>query len=252
MKNNHLNKQMDTYMYTSIGGRDVNEDTCTILNKMKNDYCFIVADGLGGHGGGAQASQTAVTSISTSYLNDNLQQPDGFNIWFQKANQEVVRLQSLSCEMKTTLVTLNIKDDFAMWAHVGDSRLYHFVENKIKEQTFDHSVSQMAVLRGEIKQEEIREHVDRNRLLRALGRNDEIKIEVSEKTNLIGEKHAFLLCTDGFWEYVYEKEMEEALVSSTSAENWINIMKEYVKKRSKEGNDNNTAVAVIYYTDKEK
>lgn len=134
-----------------------------------------------------------------------------------------------------------------MWAHIGDSRLYHFLDGELIEQTFDHSVSQMAVLRGEISQEEIRGHVDRNRLLRAIGREDTIKIDCSDIVDMEGEDHAFLLCTDGFWEYVTEDEMEKDLRKSRSPGEWLDRMLKRLDKRTrKKNNDNNSAVAIMY------
>ena len=156
-------------------------------------------------------------------------------------------MQTPEVEMKTTLVVLLLNHGRAMWAHIGDSRLYHFSGGKLIEQTFDHSVSQMAVLRGEIKQEDIRGHVDRSRLLRAIGREDTIKIDISEIIDLGDGEHAFLLCTDGFWEYVTEQEMEKDLKRSSSPREWLDRMVKRLNKRTKnKNNDNNTAVAVMY------
>ncbi len=105
----------------------------------------------------------------------------------------------------------------------------------------------MAVLRGEITQEEIRGHVDRNRLLRAIGREDTIQIDTSKIVPMEGEDHAFLLCSDGFWEYVTEKEMEKDLMRSGSPKDWLERMVKRINKRTKNiNNDNNTAVAVFY------
>ena len=245
MFGNLIKETMDIFQYSDIGGRQINEDTCAVFHKKRKEHCFVVADGLGGHGCGAQASQTAVASISEIFLSDELEYPEDFLAWFQKANKAVFDIQSTNCKMKTTLVALYIKDNDAMWAHIGDSRLYHFVNGRLVEQTLDHSVSQMAVLCGEISSDEIRGHIDRNRLLRALGREENVRIEVSEKINLKGKKHAFLLCTDGFWEYIYENEMEEALLAADSAEQWMNNMLVYMKSHMKKGNDNNTAIAII-------
>lgn len=238
-------KPIDIFSYSNIGGRQENEDTCAVFEKQKNEYCCVVADGLGGHGGGARASRTAAAVISEHFLSDEIENPEDFNTWFQKANQAVLEIQSPDCRMKTTLVTLYIKDKSAMWAHIGDSRLYHFVEGKLAGQTLDHSVSQMAVFRGEITPEEVRGHVDRNRLLRALGSEKNIRIDVSEESSLKGKQHAFLLCTDGFWEYIYETEMEEALAGASSAKEWLQNMLGYMKRRMRKDNDNNTAITVI-------
>lgn len=235
----------DIFLHSDIGGRLENEDKCEVFKVRKNEYCLVLADGLGGHGGGRKASKAAVGSVLRQLKKSGIDSPQEFDAWFQEANQAVNALQSSECQMKTTLVVLYIKNHTAMWAHIGDSRLYHFVSGKIAEKTFDHSVSQMAVIRGEIEESDIRGHVDRNKLLRALGKEDKVKIDVSEKINLKGKQHAFLLCTDGFWEYIYENEMEEALEQATCAEEWMENMLAYIHKRTKEGNDNNTAIAVI-------
>ena len=240
-----LKKTVDIYEYSNIGGRKENEDTYAVIKKNNKEYCFVVADGLGGHGGGALASQTAADVITKQFLSENISDVKTISGVFEKANHAVYEKQSKECQMKTTLVMLLLKDKKATWAHIGDSRLYHFVDGKLVGQTFDHSVSQMAVIRGEISSQEIREHVDRNKLLRALGREENVRAEISETIDMRGNQHSFLLCTDGFWEHIYEDEMEKALVDAATAEEWIEKMLVYIDGRIKEGNDNNTAIAVI-------
>ena len=232
--------------YSEIGGREENEDACLVKWVKDKGLCALVADGLGGHGGGAVASATAVETIFNRFMIDDIEEPEELNVWVQEANQKILSLQNPECEMKTTLVALLIKKGVAMWGHVGDSRLYHFVDGQLKEYTFDHSVSQMAVLRGEITHEEIRGHVDRNRLIRALGKGDTIQVETSGLVDLKEGEHAFLLCTDGFWEYVDEYQMEETLAMSESPKEWMGLMRDILEENADPGHDNNTAVAIMY------
>ncbi|MGN1197844.1 MAG: PP2C family protein-serine/threonine phosphatase [Acetatifactor sp.] len=245
MFGNRKRKIIDIYHYSDKGDRKRNEDTCAVYQKKEKEYLFAVADGLGGHGEGARASQLAVNTMLENFKEIELNNPEQLSDWFQDCNKRILNIQTTNCQMKTTLVVLHIKDNLAMWAHIGDTRLYHFVDGKISDQTCDHSVSQMAVFSGEIKPEEIRGHIDRNRLLRAIGSDQNNKAEISDRIELRGKSHAFLLCTDGFWEYVYEHEMEEAFSNASTAEEWINNMLIYVRKRIKQENDNNTAIAVI-------
>ncbi|WP_044959673.1 PP2C family protein-serine/threonine phosphatase [Butyrivibrio sp. WCD2001] len=238
--------KLSSFMYSNPGGRQENEDTVGIFENEKNSLLVAVADGLGGHGGGKAASNAAIDSIHKDFLDEIINNPDEFRVWFQKANQKVLDMQTKECEMKTTLVTLVIDNEMAMWAHVGDSRLYHFINGKLEFRTFDHSVSQMAVLRGEISEDEIRGHVDRNKLLKALGRDERIDIEVSSLEDITFDEHAFLLCTDGFWEYVTEADMQKTLKHASSAEDWIKRMIKILNRNAKEDNDNNSAAAVIY------
>lgn len=246
MFENRKKRDISVCKYTDPGGRMENEDSVAIFREEGRGVLAMLADGLGGHGGGKAASSTAVESVYRDYLSAFINAPEEFNIWFQKANQQILDMQTPECEMKTTLVCLLIKEETAMWAHIGDSRLYHFVDGKMVFRTFDHSVSQMAVLRGEIREDEIRGHADRNKLLKALGREETISIDVSEKTDLSGGGHAFLLCSDGFWEYVTEGDMQKTLKQSVTAEEWLRRMVKILKNNAKPGNDNNSAVAVLY------
>jgi len=79
--------------------------------------------------------------------------------------------------------------------------------------------------------------------LRALGQKDALKVDCKE-TQLEKGRHAFLLCTDGFWEYVLENEMEEDLGKAANPDEWLSLMRKRLGERIPEDNDNNTAAAV--------
>lgn len=230
-----------TASYSNIGGRSCNEDTVKIVKNGTNQACIVVADGLGGHGGGAQASAAAAETICSLWL----RQPLGLDLeaMVQRAHQEVLKLQSPRCAMKSTIVTLCMDHGVAHWAHVGDSRLYYFYNGSLTFQSRDHSASQIAVMLGEITPDQIRFHADRNRVLRALGQDSDLFVETKDQPLLNGH-HAFLLCSDGFWEYVLEEEMEQDLSLASSPEDWINRMRSRLEKRIPPDNDNNSAAAL--------
>ncbi len=238
------NTMPDSYLHTSVGGREVNEDTAVLKEVGNHRVLALVADGLGGHGGGAIASAAAAELIKELAGSEKTISIDALERWVSEANQKVLSLQTKECAMKTTLVFLLLWKGMAVWAHVGDSRLYHFTDGVLTEQTIDHSVTQMAVYRGEITPDEIRFHEDRNRLLRAVGREGELRPDVSELLPLKGHRHSFLLCSDGFWEYVWENEMERCLAESESAKDWVNRMLAIHRERVRSGNDNHTVVAI--------
>lgn len=129
------------------------------------------------------------------------------------------------------------------WAYVGDSRLYHFTDGRLTFQTRDHSASQIAVLMGQITPEQIRFHEDRSRIFRALGQEGSLNVD-AQSGLLSPGNHAFLLCTDGFWEYVYESEMENTLARAASATDWLKKMRAVLAARIPGDNDNNTAAAI--------
>jgi serine/threonine protein phosphatase PrpC len=186
---------------SNCGGKEVNDDTVSVLQE-KGDYVFV-GDGLGGYAGGQQASRIAAKEIMKAAAQNSLINADSMFQAAELADQAVRQLQRETGQrMKTTVVFLAIENDIARWMHVGDSRLYCFREGKLNQQTMDHSVSQLAVLMGEITLPQIRFHEDRNRVLRALGAEN-AKADISQEWKiLLGD--VFLLCTDGFWEYICE------------------------------------------------
>lgn len=226
------------------GGRAINDDTVRV---EKKDDCLwaYVGDGLGGYAGGQQASQAAGTALWEACARGSLLTDAQLIGAAGLANQAVLQLQKeKQGRMKTTLVFLVIEDGRARWMHVGDSRLYHFRGGYLQRQTLDHSVSQMAVLMGEITPQEIRFHEDRNRVLRALG-GENAKPELSQTQILTENEDVFLLCTDGFWEYVFEPEMEQTLRQSSTPQEWLESMEKILHSRTPSDNDNFTAAAVF-------
>lgn len=240
---------IDVASYSNQGGREYNEDSCLVVKHGKN-LCAIVADGLGGHGGGKLASLTAIDAVKDSFEAGNparLVEEEDIDMWFDTANQRVLEMQTKECEMKTTLalVCLTLGGSSFFAAHLGDTRIYHFINGRLSYMSFDHSVSRMAVVAGEIAMEEIRFHSDRNKLLKAIGKCDEAAPEMNVLEMDRNVHNAILICTDGFWEYVTEEQMEETLCNSDMPRDWLESMRWYIGKTAKKKNDNNTAIAIF-------
>lgn len=234
--------KIKTAIVTNAGGKKVNDDTVEVQS-FKGTYVFV-GDGLGGYAGGQRASRAACDAMMERARKGGLLTKEEMEQAAAAAEKAVKTLQEeTEGDMKTTMVFLAMEKGNAMWMHVGDSRLYHFRDGKQISQTKDHSVSQMAVLLGQITQAEIRFHEDRNRVLRALGAA-KAKPEISPVLEVV-PADAFLLCTDGFWEYVLEEEMEQTLSQAADPQAWIDAMETILKSRVKNDNDNYTAAAVF-------
>ena len=234
-------------LYTNIGDRDTNED-CVAVKEKNGAYCFVLCDGLGGHGKGELASEYVCNSLCRQF-----EEAESIDTFFENALDtaqdgllaEQQRLNALF-EMKTTAVVLIIWDNKCRYAFIGDSRLYHFRKSKVLNRTLDHSVPQMLALAGDVKEKDIRCHPDRNRLLRVMGvKWDSPRYEVSDVMSL-KSKDAFLLCSDGFWEQIIEKDMCKLLKKSSDAGKWIESMSAVVKENGKTRDmDNNSAIVIM-------
>ena len=235
------------YLYSNVGRRDNNEDSVG-MTKAGEDFCFVLADGLGGHGKGEEASRIAVERVIEEFVSAGGASQECLSASLQNAQDIIMQTQrsSIECrDMKTTCVVLHIGENSIQWGHVGDSRLYYFYKNKLVQRTRDHSVPQMLVDAGRLKEKHIRNHPDRNRLLKVMGIEWESpKFELGEPVDkVVGQ--AFLLCSDGFWELIDEKQMMNCLKKASSAKEWIEMMEVIVLKKGKNTNmDNYSAIAV--------
>jgi serine/threonine protein phosphatase PrpC len=239
---------VDYAQITKPGSRDYNEDSAVVLENDRGSL-FVVADGLGGHGRGEVASALVTDTFKKHFENDIADVTAFISETMLAAQANLLKEQktkSASFEMKTTCVALLITNGTCQMGHVGDTRAYVFQNNKIKTRTLDHSVPQMLVMSGEIKEKHIRNHPDRNRLLRVMGIDwDSPRYDLSEDIPL-SECQAFLLCTDGFWELCDEKKMCAFLKKSGNASEWLRLMTEEVEKNGQGIDmDNFTAITVV-------
>lgn len=233
-------------MLSREGSRDNNEDNVGMYQDGES-FCFILADGLGGHGKGEVASQVAVEAVIGKFAAGGWTE-DFLDEAFCAAQEAIVEKQESdrTCkDMKTTLVVLLVGPDEVRWGHIGDSRLYFFQDGKLRSRTLDHSVPQMLVAIGEIRERDIRRHPDRNRLLRVLGvEMDELNHQTAEPAPR-KRGQVFLLCSDGFWELIEEKKMEAALRRAADPDEWLAVMEEIVQKNGKGTDmDNYSAISV--------
>ncbi len=233
---------------TKPGGREINEDYCSFLD-LGTTACWAVADGLGGHQAGETASRLAVEAVLNSFKADSRLSSESLACHFEAAFQAVAKqregVKELS-DMRTTLTVLLTDSKGALWGHVGDTRLYYLQGGCIVYHTKDHSIPQALATSGDISLEEIRHHPDRNRLLRSIGGAEKHPAEILIKEQTLSRGDVFLLCTDGFWEFVTESEMEVDFSKSSSPREWLSNMESRLAERAPEGNDNYTALAVFF------
>lgn len=231
----------DIFTYSSRGGRNNNEDYCRYTAE---DGCavFALADGLGGHDLGEIASEIAVeTAISLLKAPEETSIGGAIALAGEKILEKQKEDEALA-GMRTTLVCAKLYEDRMLYGSIGDSRFYYFRGGRMLLRTKDHSVPQMSVDMGTLSEEMIRFSDDRNKLLKVLGANEDMGA-IAEYAPLSVERgDAFLLCSDGFWENVFETEMEVDLLKSMRAEEWAHHMIKRLLLRVSGNHDNFTLI----------
>jgi len=237
------------------GGRPHNEDS-EYFGARYGRGAWAVADGLGGMAGGELAS-----AFVTGYIRDNvfdlrdfkekslLELLNGANA----ALSEEQERRGMRHGMRTTLVTAFMEDGTVTSVHFGDSRFYYFRDGGVLHQSRDDSMSQVAVDLGEIRLKDIRFHEDRSTVLKVLGSGEALRTRTPAFTVKAEPGDAFMLCTDGFWELVYEEEMIDALDQAREkaasrdglADIWLENMLGVLRGRLTEKSDNYTAVCCV-------
>lgn len=242
------------YQASRRGGRPVNEDR--VAYAYTSDALFmVVADGMGGHNHGQVASQMLVQTMTSLFqaratpLLPNLQGflLDGIYAAHDAINEYALR-KGLRDPPRTTCVAAVVQRGTACWAHVGDSRLYHFDKRQLLERTRDHSAVQQLVEEGLLDEDQIRLHPDRNRLYNSVGGFALPDIELSEPVTL-KEGDVLMLCSDGVWGEIEDKEMVSTL-RAYPLDRAIRHMLDYAEFRGGRNCDNLSIVAMRYGEEK--
>ena len=236
---------IDSFLFTSPGGRAYNEDYIS-SKKIYNGELFTLADGLGGHCKGEVASSCVVKSLEKiAEPKENESLSDWLKNSFEQANIELLNLQKQSGHrMKSTMVALILTEDTACWAHVGDSRLYHIRDNKLLYVTHDHSVAYAKYKSGEITRAQIAKDDDQSSLIRTLGNSSRNHPDIIQSLDIPKFGDGFLLCSDGLWEYIYDEEITADFLKSHTAKEWAELLLLRAMERFSPENDNLSLITV--------
>ena len=193
------------------GSRPTNQDRVAHAER-DNAVLMILADGLGGHRGGEVASELLAQTVLHAFhavKHPRIAQPSAFLalsiIQAHNAIQEHAKSVP-DLTPRTTCVLCLVQDGYAYWAHVGDSRLYHFRGSALLRRTHDHTATEELRQDGVLSDDEMRDHPQKSRLLKCVGGPTRPTISLSEETRLeYGD--VLLLCSDGLWEALTPAEL---------------------------------------------
>jgi protein phosphatase len=205
---------------------------------------FVVADGMGGHNAGDYASAHAVQILVEEIRKDVDYNPIKIiRHAIECANAEIIRQAQDHVEYKgmgTTMVVATIVGHYAYVANVGDSRLY-LIDGGIRQITRDHSLVQEMVRIGELKEEEARNHPDKNIITRAIGAERTVDIDFFDMKLEPGSY--ILMCSDGLSNMVEDQKLEEIIAQSE-----VNLRErgeQLLAEANRNGGKDNIAVVLI-------
>ena len=231
--------------------RDHNEDSVTVVKNAAGEILMAVADGMGGHKGGEIASSIAITHIGKRFTDSSRVGTKDEAINFLKeivseANMLLYKYTEDNPEsvgMGTTIVMALLTDEFLLFGNIGDSSGFVIKDRKIYKITNDHTLVNLLVKSGEITEEEAKDHPRKNVLMRALGANLSVQMDIFDVER---DVNAILLCSDGLTNMLDEKQIEAVLDSDLDIDAKVQKL---INKANNRGGTDNITVAYLQKED---
>lgn len=239
---------MQTFYLTDTGKvRDHNEDNVIILNNDNNEYLLAVADGMGGHKAGEVASAIVINHLTEEFYRLNtIGTKESAIDWLRNIVTEMnnkifeyTKENSDSKGMGTTFVCAIKTDDYLLYGNIGDSSGYVIKNKKIHKVTKDHTLVNLLVSTGELTEEEAKYHPRKNVLMRALGANNPIDIDIFDVDTQIS---GIFLCSDGLTNMLTDEQIEKVLNSDLTIEETVEKL---IKKANARGGNDNISIAYL-------
>ena len=227
--------------------RDHNEDSVTIVKNESNEVLLAVADGMGGHKGGEIASSIAITHIGKRFMESSSvgTKEDGINFLKEivsEANMLLYRYTEENPEsagMGTTIVMALLTKDFLLYGNIGDSSGYAIKKGKMYKITNDHTLVNLLVKSGELTEEAAKNHPRKNVLMRALGANMTVEMDVFDVER---DVEGIFLCSDGLTNMLEDEQINLVLNSELSIDDKLQKL---INKANNRGGTDNISVAYL-------
>lgn len=235
----------NNYTGTDVGQkRKANEDAHGERMTV-NGYVFVVCDGMGGHVGGATASQLAVQNILEFFDKGPIENIIlGIDKSIKFANEQIYATALSQAELKgmgTTATVLVMRQEGAFIGHVGDSRIYLKSDGKLNRLTKDHSFVQQLVDQGVIADKDAENHPRKNQILKALGIKEDVEATVCDAAMQLKVGDTILMCSDGLSGLVFDDRIEQLLNENNVQQSVTSLINE----ANNNGGDDNITAAVI-------
>ena len=243
---------MKTFYLTDSGKvRAHNEDSVIITKNQSGDYLMAVADGMGGHSAGEIASSIVVSHISKCFneVFCNMEKSKAVE-WIRGMATEVndlifnyVENHPESKGMGTTLVLAIITTDYVLIGNIGDSSGFVIKDEKLHKVTYDHTLVNLLIKAGELTEEEAKDYPKKNVLMKALGANNPIDIDIFDCDMDIS---SVLLCSDGLTSMLDTEQIEKVLTSDLEIEEKVIKL---IRKSNNRGGTDNISIAYLEFSE---
>ena len=246
---------MESYFLTDTGRvREHNEDSVTIIKNLNDEYLLAVADGMGGHKAGEVASSITINHLTKSFMEmEKLGDKASTVKWLRKEiediNNEIFEYTSTHPESKgmgSTLVLAIYSKEYLLFGNIGDSSGFVFKDNELFKITKDHTLVNLLVKNGELTPEEAKNHPKKNILMRALGANNPIEIDIFDVED---EIEGIVLCSDGLTAMLNNTQIEKVLLQEGPLEEKVIKL---IRKANIRGGTDNISVACLFTKEAEE
>jgi serine/threonine protein phosphatase PrpC len=227
--------------------REHNEDCVNIVEDKSKEVLMIVADGMGGHRDGEVASSIAEKHITSEFEElETIGTKEDATKWMQKVVSEsnvhiyeYTALHPESSGMGTTIVMALLTKDYLLFGNIGDSGGYVLKDKSLQKITIDHTLVNLLVKSGELTPEEAANHPRKNVLMRALGANMSVDMDIFDVER---DVEGIFLCSDGLSNMLDNKQIARVLLENTPVEN---RMQKLIYKANNRGGTDNISVAYL-------
>ncbi|MEW9667568.1 Stp1/IreP family PP2C-type Ser/Thr phosphatase [Ammoniphilus sp. 3BR4] len=231
--------------------RAFNEDNGAVVNLENGNLMAIVADGMGGHQAGDVASLMAVDIVKMELQNlpDDLGPDEAIDRLDQailKANDAIYSYSKShdDCHgMGTTIAACLVNPEWLVIGHIGDSRIYRVSDKQITQLTEDHSLVNELLKNGQITKEEAANHPQKNILVRALGTDYDVEVELKALEWEPGDR--LILCSDGLSNKVVPGDIMRIVNAAGTLDQAVGELLQAALRAG--GEDNITAIVIAEY-----
>ncbi len=238
-----MTKKIEVYGISDIGIiRKKNEDVFKIL---ENNLLFSIADGMGGHKAGDIAANEATNHLcnllsKTITSNISIEQIIyHIDLAIKETNFRIYNLSKSNKDfegMGSTLCCLYLHSSFAIYAHIGDSRIYQYQKNNLIQLTKDHSLINKLIDQNK----NFDKSLHKNIITKAIGTHPTVVPSIGKISFDGGD--IFLMCTDGLTDYISNEGIKKILNMNSNCKN---ICENLINEAKNNGSSDNITCVTI-------